>query len=92
MGFPFQLGIWIGSTAMLGDLFSSFIKRRLDVPSSGKATGLDQIPESLFPLLAVRVELGLDLSSVIGLVAAFVLVDLVLSRLLFQLHIRQKPY
>jgi len=92
LGLPFELGVWIGAAAMLGDLFSSFLKRRLDVPSSGQAIGLDQIPESLFPLLAVRVELGLELTYVAGLVIAFVFLDLVLSRLLFQLRIRQKPY
>ena len=37
-----------------GDLFSSFVKRRLDLASSSMAIGLDHIPESFFPLLASR--------------------------------------
>ncbi|HYE35141.1 CDP-archaeol synthase [Methylocaldum sp.] len=92
VGLPIGVGLCIGGAAMLGDLFSSFVKRRLGVPSSGMAFGLDQIPESLFPLLVVRVELGLELTYVAALVATFVFLDLVLSRILFQLRIRQRPY
>jgi len=40
---------------MAGDLLSSFLKR-----SQQQATGLDQILESLFPLLACRSELSLS--------------------------------
>src|SRR5215470_7448659 len=43
-------GALIAGFAMIGDLFSSFLKRRLKFPPSSKAIGLDQIPESLFPL------------------------------------------
>lgn len=77
---------------MLGDLFSSFLKRRLGIPASGMALGLDQIPESLFPLLAVRAELGLELIQIAGLVAGFLFAELVVSRILFQLRIREQPY
>jgi hypothetical protein len=38
--------------AMLGDLFSGFVKRRLGMGPSDKALGLDYVPESLLPLLA----------------------------------------
>jgi hypothetical protein len=48
------IGVVVGSMAMLGDLFSSFVKRRLNLPPSSRATFLDQVPESLFPLLASR--------------------------------------
>ena len=34
---------------MAGDLFSSFVKRRLRLASSSMAIGLDHIPESSFP-------------------------------------------
>jgi hypothetical protein len=44
---------------MAGDLFSSFLKRRLNLPPSSPALGLDQVPESLFPLLACRYSLPL---------------------------------
>ena len=60
LGLPFWLGLLVASTAMAGDLLSSFLKRRLHLVASSKATGLDQIPESLFPLLACRSELSLS--------------------------------
>ena len=59
LGLQFWLGLLVASTAMAGDLFSSFVKRRLDLASSSKVTGLDQIPESLFPLLACQSVLSL---------------------------------
>jgi len=49
IGLEWETGALIASVAMVGDLFSSFLKRRMKLPSSGKATGLDQVPESLFP-------------------------------------------
>ena len=91
LGLPFGLGALFGACAMLGDLASSFVKRRLGVPSSGMALGLDQVPESLFPLLAVRSELGLGPGYIAWLVAAFLLVELALSRVLYALHIREQP-
>src|ERR1019366_7611444 len=48
LGLEFRIGLVVGATAMAGDLFSSFVKRRLGLPPSSRATGLDQIPESLF--------------------------------------------
>jgi CDP-archaeol synthase len=49
----------VAATAMAGDLLSSFVKRRFGLAPSSKATGLDQIPEALFPLLACRSALSL---------------------------------
>jgi CDP-2,3-bis-(O-geranylgeranyl)-sn-glycerol synthase len=49
-----KTGALAASTAMTGDLFSSFLKRRLNLPAGGRSTGLDQLLESLFPLLACR--------------------------------------
>src|SRR6516162_8281415 len=60
LGLQFWLGLLVASTAMAGDLLSSFLKRRLDLAASSKATGLDQIPESLFPLLACQSALSLS--------------------------------
>ena len=45
---------------MAGDLFSSLMKRRLNCAPSSRATGLDQIPESPFTLLACRGALALS--------------------------------
>ncbi len=92
LGFAPRLGFAVGAGAMLGDLGSSFVKRRLGLASSSRALGLDQIPESLLPLLAVREALGLDATAIAALVAAFVALELLLSRLLYRLHIRKQPY
>ena len=91
-GLGWELGLLIGLFAMLGDLFSSFVKRRLGRPSSSRALGLDQIPESLFPLLACRPLVELAAVQIVLLVVLFFISELVLSRILYWLHIRRHPY
>jgi CDP-archaeol synthase len=59
LGLHFGIGLIVAATAMAGDLLSSFVKRRFGLAPSSKATGLDQIPEALFPLLACRSALSL---------------------------------
>lgn len=86
------LGLLAGTTAMVGDLCSSFTKRRLNMAPSSMAIGLDQIPESLFPLLACRSALSLTAIDIGAGVAVFLIGELLLSRLLFQAHIRDRPY
>jgi hypothetical protein len=78
--------------AMVGDLLSSFLKRRLKIPSSRRAIGLDQIPESLFPALACRSMLGLTVLDITSVVVIFVLGEMALSRLLFKWHVRDQPF
>ncbi|HNF66485.1 MAG TPA: CDP-archaeol synthase [Plasticicumulans sp.] len=92
LGWPAWIGLLIGAAAMLGDLLSSFLKRRLGLASSAQALGIDQVPEALLPLLAVRETLALDGWVIAALVAAFVVLELLLSRLLYRLHIRRQPY
>src|ERR1019366_4548987 len=60
-GLDWQIGLVVGSAAMAGDFFSSFVKRRLNLAPSSRATGLDQIPESLLLLLACRGALSLSI-------------------------------
>jgi CDP-2,3-bis-(O-geranylgeranyl)-sn-glycerol synthase len=59
LGFAWTSGLLIASVAMSGDLLSSFVKRRLSLPPSSRATGIDQIPECLLPTIAIRSTLGL---------------------------------
>ena len=92
IGFSWKVGLLIGFWAMAGDLFSSFVKRRLGMAPSSMALGLDQIPESFFPLVAVSSVLGLGWWQIVTLVVLFVVVELVLSRVLFILKIRNRPY
>ena len=92
LGFDWQIGPIIGSLAMLGDLLSSFIKRRLGHPSGAMAVGLDHLPESLLPLLACAPLLGLTLWQVILISLAFMLADLLLSRALYAIGIGDHPH
>lgn len=92
LGYGFWLGALTGMAAMAGDLLSSYCKRRLGMPPSAFAPGLDQIPESLLPALALMRPLGLLAAEIVLIVAAFVVLELGLSALLYKLHIRQQPY
>jgi CDP-diglyceride synthetase len=92
IGLGWEIGVMAGSAAMAGDAFSSFIKRRLDLAPSSRATGLDQVPESLLPLLACRDALSLSYADIAIGVAIFFVGEVVLSVLLFRAHIRDRPY
>ncbi|MGE5156658.1 MAG: CDP-archaeol synthase [Gemmatimonas sp.] len=85
-------GALVAAFAMIGDLFSSFVKRRLRLAPSSQAIGLDQIPESLFPLLAARELLSLGLAEIAAGVAIFTVGELIVSRFLYWLRIRDQPY
>ena len=91
-GLGWQIGVLVGSTAMLGDLFSSFVKRRLKLPSSSRATGIDQVPESLFPLLACQAPLGLTAFEIAVVVAIFFFSEVISSPWFYRLGIRDQPY
>ena len=87
-----KIGALVAVTAMAGDLFSSFVKRRLDLRPSSRALGLDQVPESLLPLLACRDLLSLTYAEIALAVGIFFAGELILSRLLYKAHIRDEPY
>ncbi len=92
LGFTAKLGLLLAALAMVGDLLGSFIKRRLKLAPSSRALGLDQIPESLLPMFACQGLLGLSWQSTVMVVFLFFVMELLLSRLLYQLHIRNLPY
>jgi CDP-2,3-bis-(O-geranylgeranyl)-sn-glycerol synthase len=92
LGIAWWLGALIGATAMAGDLLSSFVKRRLNRPPSSRAIGLDQVPESLLPLLACHEALRLTGADIAIIVTAFFAGALVLSRLLYWVGLRDEPY
>lgn len=92
IGLDPMIGMTVAGLSMAGDLFSSFVKRRLNLPPSSQAVGLDQIPESLLPMLACRDALSLTTVDIALAVAVFFAGELVLSRLLFYAHLRDEPY
>ena len=92
LGLGYELGALMAIVAMAGDLFSSFLKRRMKMLPSSQALGLDQVPESLFPLLACRESLGLSYADIVVVVLMFFVGELAISRVLYVLRIRDQPY
>ncbi|UQR60840.1 CDP-archaeol synthase [Bradyrhizobium sp. C-145] len=92
IGLDLTIGAIVAVAAMAGDLFSSFVKRRLNSPPSSQALGLDQIPESVFPMLACRGALSLTIADVTLGVGIFFIGAVILSRFLFRVHLRDEPY
>lgn len=92
LGHSLETGLMVAIYAVLGDLFSSFIKRRLSMKPSSMAPLLDQVPESLFPALMMMKTFDLDFWSVIQLVLTFIIVELALSHVLYRWGLRKRPY
>ena len=92
LGLGWRLGAILAALALTGDLFASFCKRRLGLAVHARALGLDQIPESLLPLLVLQAQLNLGTADIVLLTAAFVLLEMLLSVLLYRLRIRDWPY
>jgi len=91
-GVPAADGAIIACAAMAGDALSSLIKRRMDIQPGGMAVGLDQIPESFLPLLAMAGSYNLSLPIILALCTVFLLFDLLVSRLLYHYRWRSRPY
>lgn len=70
-GFPLWLGLSAGALSMFGDLLSSFIKRRLDLPSGKVVPGLDQVFEGTLPFLVLSPYWSLDLWTTALLIFVF---------------------
>ncbi|MDG4884484.1 CDP-archaeol synthase [Mesorhizobium sp. WSM4884] len=92
VGLNAPAGALVGFAAIVGDMLSSFLKRRLRLASSAEAPGLDQVPESLLPLVLVRDLVGLSVWDILVGVGAFWIGELLVSRFLYMLHIRDRPY
>jgi CDP-2,3-bis-(O-geranylgeranyl)-sn-glycerol synthase len=92
VGLSWKISLAMSLLAMVGDCLSSFVKRRLGYPSGAKAFGLDQIPESLLPMLGMWNVLNLSALGLGLTVMMFVVVELVLSPIGHKLHIRKHPY
>lgn len=92
VGLPLLAGLALGAAAMLGDLFSSFIKRRLGRASSTQFLGLDQIPEALFPLLVGLAWFDYSWLAIVLIVAAFMVLELTTSPIFYRLGIRRRPF
>ena len=92
LGMSAPSGALLGGGAMLGDAIASFIKRRLGAAPSSRATGLDQIPEALLPLLALKGMLGVTLLQIIAITFLFFVLEIPLAWLSHRLGLRDRPY
>ena len=91
VGRPVLLGMCLGLYAMCGDLMSSFMKRRLGIKSGDSALGLDQSLEALTPAVMLRTPFAFQVTEIVIVVLAFFFLEISLSRLLYRLHIRDRP-
>jgi CDP-archaeol synthase len=91
VGRPFLLGVLLGLCAMGGDLLSSCLKRRLGIKSSERALGLDQSLEALGPVLVLQKSFAFQTVDIVIVVLAFFVLEIGLSRVLYRLHIRDRP-
>ncbi|HHJ18002.1 MAG TPA: CDP-archaeol synthase [Gammaproteobacteria bacterium] len=92
MELGWEIGALFGAASLTGDLLSSFSKRRMKLAPSSRATGLDQIPEVLLPLLVCQPLLELTVLQIVAVVVLFFASDVFLSPLFFRLKIRDRPY
>lgn len=89
LGEPASIGALIALFAMAGDVLSSFVKRRLGLDDGARAFGLDQIPESLLPVLVVMPYYGLAWVDLLSVVGGFLVFSLLIAPLRDRL--RQPP-
>ena len=92
LGMAIQTGVLFGIWVMLGDLSASFMIRRLGYIESSRSRMLDTLPESVLPVLILHEQLGLTLFTGILSIMLFVILGILLSPLLYRLHIRKRPY
>lgn len=75
LGLTFLQGAVFGLLAMLGDLLSSFTKRRLGIAASHSAPLLDQLPETLLPLLLLQPAMGFSTREMLMAALVFGFID-----------------
>ncbi|MCK7543988.1 CDP-archaeol synthase [Marinobacter bryozoorum] len=92
MGLGVLFGVAFAALALGGDLLSSFIKRRMALEPSARASGLDQLPESVLPVGYAWWQRDFPLWQATGVVLLFVTANMVFSPLLYQLGIRKQPH
>lgn len=85
-------GTFAGAGAMLGDLVSSFVKRRLGLRPSAPAPGLDQLPESVLPLVLIRAALPCSWGDILVVAATFTAGEMAIALVLSRLGWRERPF
>ncbi len=91
-GYGFKLGAMVGFYSMTGDLMASFIKRRLNLESGAKFTGVDQGIEAFFPVFMLKDDLSLSWLDCFFVTLVFTVVEITLSPFLYKIGFRRNPY
>lgn len=92
IGWEWATGVVFALYVMIGDLMSSFLKRRLSLKESSRARGLDTLPESVLPSFLLKEALGLGWSDIALAAIGFFLIEEWGSPILFKLRIKKRPY
>ncbi|MCI0518119.1 MAG: CDP-archaeol synthase [Woeseiaceae bacterium] len=81
LGPGWLVGCGVAALALVGDALSSSIKRRMNRAPGSEVPGLDQVPESLLPLLVLHGPLGISLGEALLLTLVFAGLDLLFTPL-----------
>ncbi|WP_129781896.1 CDP-archaeol synthase [Peristeroidobacter soli] len=81
MGLPPWVGAGFGVAALIADVLSSAVKRRLKLRPGTETVGLDQLGEALLPLLLFSRFLSLDAAEVVTVTVVFAALDIALAQL-----------
>ncbi len=92
LGLDVITGMKLAFFSMAGDLIASFIKRRMNLRSGAKATGIDQGIEAFLPLVIMKGELGITWIECLVITIVFTLMEIVLSPIFYRLGFRRHPY
>lgn len=75
LGLPVHIGIGFALVSLAADAASSAVKRRKRLPPGTETQGLDQIGETLLPLLVYSSPLSLAVSEVLIVTVAFMIIE-----------------
>ncbi len=92
LGVGLLTGIKLAFFSMAGDLLSSFIKRRMNLKSGARATGIDQAIEAFLPLAVMKGQLGISWTECFGITILFTVLEIILSPIFYRLGFRRHPY
>ena len=92
LDYSLMTGLLLAVYSMTGDLFSSFMKRRMHRAPSSMVLFLDQVPEVLFPALLLKSVFEFTLWDIVLVCAIFIITELLLSQVLYKWGIRRRPY
>ena len=81
VGIGAATGPAFGAAALIGDAISSAIKRRLGLRPGAEVLGLDQLPESLLPLILFAGPLGIGAQEIAAVALVFTLLDVLAAPL-----------